>query len=62
MEQKVLRITKEESEYEILYLLRDAALLYNRMNPENEYLPDIIRHIDEGIAIICKDWDLCENY
>ena len=62
MEQKVLGITKEESEYEMLHLLRDAALLYNRMNPENEYLPDIIRHIDECIDIICKDWDLYENY
>ena len=62
MEQKVPKTIKEEVEYEMLHLLRSTALFYKRTNPENEYLLDIIRLIDECIAIICKDWDLCEDY
>ena len=57
MEKYSSRIKNKEMEYDMLYSIRDIALLYSKINPDNLYVEDLMEYLDIRISLLTEMMD-----
>ena len=57
MRQKGSTISNIETEYEMLYSIRDIALLYSKINPDNLYIEGLVEYLDIRISLLTEMMD-----
>lgn len=54
MNQNTSSIKNYETEYEMLFALRDQTLLFNKLNPNNQYLTELADYLDNRITSLME--------